>query len=239
MSKMTIIEGNSNDKDQIRVYMVKGERGYSAYDLYVQQGGTLTEEEWLDSFLNANNFYNKSEVDDLLSAKADTENLSTVATSGSYNDLEDKPTIPSVKNVYSESTTDPYSADYVNGLNTYLTTETRVGTWLDGRPLYHKTIFLEDTTISSSTKQLVIMDLTDYDVVLVDNFYINADQNSTSGNRHKFVQSITDDNNHYFNVRGWTNNSTENFLVVQTDLFYYINKGYINVRYTKTADITE
>ena len=27
MSKMIIIEGNSNDKDQIRNYMVKGERG--------------------------------------------------------------------------------------------------------------------------------------------------------------------------------------------------------------------
>lgn len=119
MSKMTIIEGNSNDKDQIRVYMVKGERGYSAYDLYVQQGGTLTEEEWLDAFLNANNFYNKSEVDNLLSAKADTEDLSTVATSGSYTDLDDKPTIPSSSNAYSTSTTNPYSASFINGTVLY------------------------------------------------------------------------------------------------------------------------
>lgn len=63
MSKMIIIEGNSNEKDNVRTYMVKGERGYSAYDLYVQNGGTLTEEEWLDEFLNAENFYNKSEID--------------------------------------------------------------------------------------------------------------------------------------------------------------------------------
>lgn len=64
MSKLIIIEGNSNDKDNTRAYMVKGEKGYSAYDLYVQHGGTLTEEEWLDEFLNAENFYNKSEVDE-------------------------------------------------------------------------------------------------------------------------------------------------------------------------------
>lgn len=234
MSKITIIEGNSNDKDNTRVYMVKGEKGYSAYDLYVQQGGTLTEEEWLDAFLNANNFYNKSEVDNLLSDKADTEDLSAVATSGSYNDLDDKPTIPSAKNVYSESTTDPYSADYVNNLNTYLTTETRVGTWLDGRPLYHRTIFLEDTTISSSTKEMTILDITNNDVVMVDNMYINGDTSSTAGNRQKLFGNFTDNNSHYVSVRGWQNN-----LFLQTDFLYYINKAYINVRYTKISDITE
>ena len=66
MSKITILEGNSNDRDSTRNFMVKGERGYSAYELYVQNGGTLTEEEWLDEFLNADNFYNKSEVKGLV-----------------------------------------------------------------------------------------------------------------------------------------------------------------------------
>lgn len=63
MSRFIIVEGNSNDKDNVRVIMVKGEQGYSAYDLYVKHGGTLTEEEWLDAFLNAENYYSKSEVD--------------------------------------------------------------------------------------------------------------------------------------------------------------------------------
>lgn len=44
-------------------------------------------------------------------------------------------------NEYSDSTVNPYSADYVNKLNSYSTTsEIKVGTWLDGRPLYQKTI---------------------------------------------------------------------------------------------------
>lgn len=77
MSKITIIEPNTNDKDTVRNYMVKGERGYSAYELYVQNGGTLTEEEWLDSFLNADNYYSKSETDDLLDNKANASNVYT------------------------------------------------------------------------------------------------------------------------------------------------------------------
>ena len=75
MSKITIIEGNSNDKDNIRNYLVKGERGYSAYELYVQNGGTLSEEEWLDEFLNATNFYSKSETDDLLDDKSNITDI--------------------------------------------------------------------------------------------------------------------------------------------------------------------
>lgn len=75
MSKMIIIEGNSNDKNNIRNYLVKGERGYSAYELYVQNGGTLTEEEWLDAFLNADNYYTKDETDDLLDNKSNIADI--------------------------------------------------------------------------------------------------------------------------------------------------------------------
>ena len=48
--------------------------------------------------------------------------------------------VGTVSNSYSGSTTDTYSCDYVNGLNTYSTTETRIGTWIDGKPLYRKVI---------------------------------------------------------------------------------------------------
>jgi len=40
------------------------------------------------------NFYTESEVDTLLGSKANSNDLATVATSGSYNDLDDTPTIP-------------------------------------------------------------------------------------------------------------------------------------------------
>lgn len=41
--------------------------------------------------------YTKTEVNTLLAAKADTSSLATVATSGSYNDLSNKPTIPAAQ----------------------------------------------------------------------------------------------------------------------------------------------
>lgn len=81
MAKMIIIEGNSNDKDNVRAYMVKGEQGKSAYDLYKENGGTLTEEQWLDEFINAENFYNKTESDTLLGAKVNTADIKDNLTS--------------------------------------------------------------------------------------------------------------------------------------------------------------
>ena len=43
------------------------------------------------------NYYTKSETDNLLNDKADTSSLATVATSGDYDDLLNKPTIPSAQ----------------------------------------------------------------------------------------------------------------------------------------------
>lgn len=49
------------------------------------------------------------------------------------------PTTPAngnIENQYGTSQTNAYSEEYVNSLNTYSTTETRIGTWIDGKPLY-------------------------------------------------------------------------------------------------------
>ena len=43
------------------------------------------------------NYYDKTATDNLLSAKANTSSLSAVATSGNYNDLSNKPTIPAAQ----------------------------------------------------------------------------------------------------------------------------------------------
>ena len=87
MSKITIIEPNPNDKDQTRNYFVKGERGYSAYDIYVQNGGTLAEEEWLDAFLSADNYYSKPETDGKYYTKSDFKVVTgTVAITGDTGD---------------------------------------------------------------------------------------------------------------------------------------------------------
>ena len=45
-----------------------------------------------------------------------------------------------VLNARSTSTADTYSSNYINDLNTCSTTEKRVGTWINGKPLYRKVI---------------------------------------------------------------------------------------------------
>lgn len=45
-----------------------------------------------------------------------------------------------ILDTYSTSQTDTYSCNYVNVFNSYSTTEKVVGKWIDGKPLYQKTI---------------------------------------------------------------------------------------------------
>ena len=58
--------------------------------------------------------YTKTETNGFLSQKANISSLSTVATSGSYNDLLNKPNIPDVSDYYTKEET--YSQDEVNTL---------------------------------------------------------------------------------------------------------------------------
>lgn len=48
----------------------------------------------LSGIMDLSSYYTKSQTDTLLAAKANSADLATVATSGSYNDLTNKPTIP-------------------------------------------------------------------------------------------------------------------------------------------------
>lgn len=69
------------------------------------------------------NFYTEGEVDTLLGSKANSNDLATVATSGSYNDLDDTPTIPTVPTNVSAFNND---AGY---LTSYTETDPTVPAW--------------------------------------------------------------------------------------------------------------
>ena len=57
---------------------------------------------------------------------------------------------------YSTSTTDSYSCNYVNSMNTYSTDEIRIGTWIDGKPIYRKVINSTKANIKSLINNLNI-----------------------------------------------------------------------------------
>ena len=110
-------------------------------------------------------------------------NLATVATSGSYNDLTNKPTIPSKT---SDLTNDSGFIDA-----DYSTEEKRIGTWINGKPLYRKSYVetlssrIEDN--GSNTQYFIHPGITNVDDVVsmtgtIDNYqlpYIFKDANTS------------------------------------------------------------
>ena len=69
--------------------------------------------------------------------------------------------IPVPKTSRDTSSTDAYSCSYVNGLFEYSTSEKRIGTWIDGKPLYQKTVV--GGAIGSSSAVSVSTGVTDID----------------------------------------------------------------------------
>ena len=66
------------------------------------------------NYYTKSQLYTKTETNGFLAQKANTSSLAAVATSGSYNDLLNKPTIPDVSNYYKKSET--YNQTEVNNL---------------------------------------------------------------------------------------------------------------------------
>ena len=60
----------------------------------------------LNAKADASDVYTKAQVDSALSAKANTADLATVATTGDYDDLLNKPTLPDMTNYYTKSEVD-------------------------------------------------------------------------------------------------------------------------------------
>lgn len=83
------IQSDWNQSDSTQVDYIKNKP--TNVSSFTNDAGYLTEHQSLS------NYYTKSETDDLLDDKADTSDLATVATSGDYNDLTNKPTIPSAQ----------------------------------------------------------------------------------------------------------------------------------------------
>ena len=68
----------------------------------------------------------------------------SVKNAGSHFELE-------TLNSFSNSKVKGYSANYVNGLNTYSTTETVCGTWIGGKILYRKSYYISSLANTGTT----------------------------------------------------------------------------------------
>lgn len=100
-----------------------GETGV-IYLVYDDETGTYSEYLWLSQEqtwealgsvgdIDLGNYYNKTEIDTMLQGYAETSDLASVATSGSYNDLTNKPSIPAAQIQSDWNQSDNTSLDYI------------------------------------------------------------------------------------------------------------------------------
>ena len=117
--------------------------------------------------------YSKEQTDNLLDAKANTSSLATVATSGSYNDLSNKPTIPTVPTVVQStgsSTSDVMSQNAVTDaisnkiLAQQITVTTSLGT-------------VNCTGVTTTNNVIISPDPSSFDVYTTAGVYCSAQGN--------------------------------------------------------------
>lgn len=121
----------------------------------------------------------------------------------------------------SESTQDTYSCDYINRLNTYSTTEQRVGTWIDDKPIYRKVI---QGTTASSNSPIAIGSIPNLEIITdIRGYIINSSQ----------IVPI----NFVYNTEQNAGYKEGNNIIVRATASSYQSKPcYVIVEYTKTTD---
>lgn len=135
-------------------------------------------------------------------------------------------TIPENKilDTYSSSNTDTYSCNQVNKLNSYSTTEQRIGTWIDGKSLYRKTF---DVDLGTATYyELNVSDLK------IENVMFDTSHSY-------FIQDIYRlQFGFYAGATDWARMySYTNAIVLQFGNSYTSKKtAVVTIEYTKTTD---
>lgn len=191
-----------------------------------------------------------------------SSNLSTVATTGDYDDLTNKPTIPTVNdgtltiqvngttvntftansssNVTTNITVPTHTSDLTNDSNyvtstnydTYSSSEIRIGTWINGKPLYRK-VYSFTTTSSAYTFSSYNLSLSGIDISYINgnSFIKNSNGNCYSLNSGRYQSNQFAYNNEY----SW-------FRINKGDINYGVGDTltnstcYLIVEYTKTTD---
>lgn len=134
--------------------------------------------------------------------------------------------LPQVTDSYSASTSDSYSCNYVNGLNTFSTTEQRIGTWTNGKPIYRKVI--TGTKVSGTELAITVDNNLDEIVMTYGGRLIRTDLN------RGYAIPMYESSNVY--VRVELRQDTKQIAIVSSAGQYSNGNVSIVVCYTKTTD---
>lgn len=127
---------------------------------------------------------------------------------------------------YNTSTTEPYSCNYINNLNTYSTTEHRIGTYMD-KPLYRR-LFETDVITSGET---IVYTKTVEDIKMINGWFFR----DSSGNNFIVPIGSYSSNESTATSRVFSDNT---YIKVQANTNFQNNnlKARIIIEYTKTTD---
>lgn len=162
MSRLTIIEGNSNDKDNVRVLIVKGEQGADGISPIIE---AIREGKIVTLNIEDAEGTKSISVEDGVSPTVNTSKTGKVATveitdvEGTHtftlNDGEDGETYEVPTNAvvgWESDNAIPNGYEEVDNPNNYSLNETKIGTWIDGKPLYRRVF---ETTLPSSSTRII------------------------------------------------------------------------------------
>ena len=107
-------------------------------------------------------YYTKSEIDTKLTSKANTSDLSAVATSGSYNDLLNKPNIPDINNLYTKAQTDELLISKADSSKVY--TKTEVDNLISGGGTVDLTNYYTKTEVDNLLSNISINFITNEEI---------------------------------------------------------------------------
>lgn len=129
-------------------------------------------------------------------------------------------------NTYNASATDTYSCNYINGLNTYSTTEQRIGTWINNKPIYRKVI--NTGTLPNATSKSISAGISNLENI------ISLKGVAYNPNTSTFIPlpypSVTSSQV----IMLYFSNGNINYLTQYNFSIY--TQSYIEIEYTKTTD---
>jgi hypothetical protein len=131
----------------------------------------------------------------------------------------------SLSNVYGTSDSNGYTQEYINNLETYSTTEQRIGTWINGKPLYRKVINFG--ALPNNTTKNVAHNIANLGEV------INVSGSAKSGSNYYPIPLQYKGSDSNFNVECLVNASSVS-MNSNTDRSSY--SAYVIIEYTKTTD---
>ena len=127
----------------------------------------------------------------------------------------------------------PVSSTWWGG-NNYSTEEQVIGTWIDGKTLYQKTIVTTVGSVSATTTKQVALGIT------VDTF-VNISGYVLYNNTYNPINCLTNDMAHIIKVYARTNSystaAERNTLQILNTIDVFVNQPLtITIQYTKTTD---